>query len=234
MVIGITDTLNKKYDLYVNWVKKVAKAAEIIKLSYKTKNVKDLRKCDGLILTGGHDIHPKFYDREDFLKLLDTEDIDEQRDEFEIKIAKDAIKQEIPTLGICRGMQLFNVACGGTMIPDIEREGYKNHAKTKDGKDRRHKVEIEKGTILHWIVESGKGETNTAHHQAVDAIGKGLRVTAKSPDGVVEGLEWNDSERKQFLQLVQWHPERMEDYANPCSKNLLEHFILAVVSKGDD
>jgi putative glutamine amidotransferase len=234
MVIGITDTLNKKFNYYVSWIRRVAPDVEIVKLSPDAKNAKELRKCDGLILSGGSDIHPQFYGREDYLKLLKPDAINEKRDEFEIKIVKDALKQEMPILGVCRGMQLFNVVQSGSLIPDVITEGYKEHAKSKDGKDRRHKVEIEKGTTLHWIIESVKGEINSAHHQAVDRIGDGLRVTAKSLDGVVEALEWEDGKEKPFLQLVQWHPERMEDFGNPCSKNLLEHFVLAAVSNIKD
>ncbi len=233
MIIGITDTLNKKFDFYVSWLHKVAPLAEFIRLSPEERNARDLKKCEGLILTGGHDVHPRFYGREDFLQLLNKEDINEQRDEFEFKIIQEALKANLPILGICRGMQVFNVAMGGSMIPDLKSEGYSDHTKTKDGKDRRHKVQIEKGTILHWIVETTKAEVNTAHHQAVDAIGGGLRVTATAPDGIVEGLEWAESPSKPFLQLVQWHPERMADFQNPCSKNLLEHFVLAVVSTAE-
>jgi putative glutamine amidotransferase len=231
MIIGITDTLTKKYDFYVEWLKKVARHVEVVKLSHKADNAKELKKCDGLILTGGGDIHPRFYGREDALKLLDRKEINVERDEFEFKIVKDALKKEMPILGICRGMQTFNVALGGSMIPDVETEGYKNHGKTKAGNDRRHEVKIEKGTTLHWIIETTKGEVNTAHHQAVDRIADGLRVTAKSPDGIAEALEWENAETKPFLQLVQWHPERMSDFQNPCSKYLLEHFVLAVVSR---
>ncbi|MEK7249628.1 MAG: gamma-glutamyl-gamma-aminobutyrate hydrolase family protein [Bacteroidota bacterium] len=234
MVIGITDTLNKKIDFYISWLRKVARDADIIKLSHEAKNAKDLKKCDGIILSGGGDIHPKFYGREDYMKLLNKEDVNEKRDEFEFKIVKDALKKGMPILGICRGMQVFNVALGGSMVPDLESEGHKNHAKTKEGKDRRHKVKIEKGTTLHWIVEATKGDVNTAHHQAVDVIADGLKVAAKSPDGIVEALEWEKSEGKEFLQLVQWHPERMEDFGNPCSRNLLEHFVLAAVSGAED
>lgn len=233
MVIGITDTLNKKFDFYVSWLRRVARDAEIIKLSHEEKNARELKKCSGLILTGGHDIHPKFYGREDYLKLLDKDDINEKRDAFEIKLVHEAIERKLPILGICRGLQLFNVAMGGSMIPDVESEGYEPHTKTRDGKDRRHPIAIERGTMLHWILETTKGEVNTAHHQAVDAIGSGLRITAKSPDGIVEGLEWEEAERKPFLQLVQWHPERMSDFQNPCSRNLLEHFVLAVVSTAE-
>jgi putative glutamine amidotransferase len=231
MIIGITDTLTKKYEYYVEWLKKVARHVEVVKLSHKADNARDLKKCDGLILTGGGDIHPKFYGREDALALLDKKEINVARDEFEFKIVKDALKKGIPILGICRGMQTFNVALGGSMIPDVESEGYKNHGKTKSGNDRRHEVKIERGTTLHWIVEATRGEVNTAHHQAVDRIAEGLRITARSPDGIVEALEWQDASSKPFLQLVQWHPERMSDFENPCSKNLLEHFVLAVVSR---
>lgn len=228
MVIGVTDAFSKKKQFYLTWLRKVAHSADVITLSHNAKNFKDLRKCDGLILTGGGDIHPKYYGREDYLKLVN--DVNEKRDEFEFKIVREALKQEMPVLGICRGMQVFNVALGGSMIPDVQTEGYKDHAKTKEGKDRRHKVGINKGTALHWIVESSTSEVNTAHHQAVDVIADGLKVTATSLDGVVEGLEW-ESDAKPFLQLVQWHPERMNDYTNPCSKNLLEHFVLAAVAR---
>ena len=228
MIIGITDTLNKKIDNYISWIHKVAKGAEVITLSHEAKNAKELKRCDGLILTGGGDIHPKFYGREDCLNLV--HDVNELRDEFEMKLVSNALKSGIPILGICRGMQIFNVALGGSMIPDVVVEGHKGHSKTKEGKDRRHVVNLEKGTILHWIVESTKGETNSAHHQAVDRIAEGLRVTAKSRDGIVEGLEWQHAEARPFMQLVQWHPERMEDYSNPCSKNVLEHFMLSVVA----
>jgi putative glutamine amidotransferase len=234
MTIGITDTLTKKYDFYVEWLRKVAKHVDVIKLSHKADNAKDLKKCDGLILTGGGDIHPKFYGRDDALKILDKKEINVERDEFEFKIVKDALKKEMPILGICRGMQVFNVAMGGSTIPDVEAEGYENHGKTKTGNDRRHEVKIEKGTTLHWIIEATKGEVNTAHHQAVDRIADGLRVTAMSPDGIVEGLEWKDGDGKPFMQLVQWHPERMDYFNNPCSRNLLEHFVLAAASRAED
>ncbi|MEO8168273.1 MAG: gamma-glutamyl-gamma-aminobutyrate hydrolase family protein [bacterium] len=231
MVIGITDAFSKKSQFYLSWLRKVAHSAEVVTLSYEKKNAKELKKCDGLILTGGGDIHPKYYGREDYLKLVN--DINEKRDEFEFKIVRDAVKEQIPVLGICRGMQVFNVALGGSMIPDVRSEGFKDHAKTKDGKDRRHKVGIKKGTTLHWMVETTSSEVNTAHHQAVDRFGDGLKVTATSADGIVEGLEWEKSESMPFLQLVQWHPERMSDYKNPCSKILLEHFVLAAVARAE-
>ncbi|MBI5474783.1 MAG: gamma-glutamyl-gamma-aminobutyrate hydrolase family protein [Ignavibacteriae bacterium] len=228
MNIGITDTRNKKIDNYIGWIRKVARNADVTLLSHEAKNAKELKNCDGLILTGGGDIHPRFYGREDCLKFV--KGVKETRDEFEMKLVRSALKSGMPILGICRGMQVFNVALGGSMIPDLATEGHKGHAKTKEGKDRRHVVEVEKGTNLHWIVETSKAETNSAHHQAVDRIAEGLRVTAKSRDGIVEGLEWQHAEARPFLQLVQWHPERMEDFSNPCSKNLLEHFMLSVVA----
>jgi putative glutamine amidotransferase len=234
MVIAITDTHSKKFDFYVEWVGRVAQEAEIKRLSYKEDNAKELKKCDGLILSGGGDVHPKFYGREDFLKILDKKEINMERDEFEFKLVREALKKGIPVLGICRGLQVFNVAMGGSLLPDLDSEGHKNHSVTKDGRDRRHELKVEKGTTLHWIVESAKCEVNSAHHQAIDRVGDGLRVTAKSPDGVVEGLEWEESQTRPFLQLVQWHPERMTDFTNPGSKNLLEHFVLAVVSRAED
>jgi putative glutamine amidotransferase len=234
MVIGITDTRNKKFDSYVSWLRKVAKQGEVLKLSHESRTVKELKKCDGVILTGGGDIHPKFYGREGLLNTLDKKEIDVERDEHEFKIVREAVHLDLPILGICRGLQVFNVALGGSMIPDVVAGGFKNHAKSKEGKDRHHKVEIERGTMLHWIVESTKADVNTAHHQAVDTIAEDLRVSAKSQDGIVEALEWKDSGNRPFLQLVQWHPERMDDFVNPCSRNLLEHFVLAAASRSED
>ncbi len=231
MIIGITDAFSKKFSFYTAWLRRVVPDAKIITLSHERRNLKDVKNCDGLILSGGGDVHPKYYGREDFKNLV--KDVNEERDAFEIGVVKTALKMEMPILGICRGMQLFNVALGGSMIPDVQSEGYKNHGKTKDGKDRYHSVKIVKGTSLHWIIESSGNEVNTAHHQAVDVIAQGLKVTASSPDGIIEGLEWENNEARPFLQLVQWHPERMKDFNNRLSKNLLEHFALAVLSRAE-
>jgi putative glutamine amidotransferase len=131
-------------------------------------------------------------------------------------------------------MQVFNVALGGTMIPDVESAGYLSHSKEKGQmSDARHGIRVQQGTGLLSIVRSTQGEVNTNHHQAVERPGQGLRDTAYSPDGLIEGLEWQDPDDKPFLQLVQWHPERMADFENPLSGGLLRRFVSEVLaSKG--
>ena len=108
------------------------------------------------------------------------------------------------------------------MIPDVRMSGYQPHARqTGDLVDPRHKIYVENGTEFLEIVGVAEGEVNTSHHQAVDKLGRDLKRTAYSPDGLVEGLEWERSGKKSFLQLVQWHPERMPEFESPFSKGLL-------------
>jgi len=227
MILGITDTLKPSLQVYVEWIQKVTPVADIITLSCVQSNLDDLDRCNGVVLTGGGDIHPKFYGREDATSLVHS--VNEVRDEFEFAVVTRAIEKNLPILGICRGMQVCNVALGGTMIPDVQVKGYQNHGKGKTtALDPRHCVQIQQGTLFSSIIGMGKGDVNTNHHQAVDRLGRGLRATAWSPDGLVEGLEWEQPAGKAFLELVQWHPERMTDFESPLSKGLLEYFICEV------
>ncbi len=181
-------------------------------------------RCDALLLTGGGDIHPKHYGREDAIGVM--EGINEERDTFEFDVMARAMERGIPILGICRGMQVLNVFRGGAMIPDVQSAGFADHGKGKGTEDRIHEVHIEEGSILAGIVPGRRGMINTNHHQAVDNIGTGLNVTARSTDGIVEALE--GEQYPSFLLLVQWHPERMKDFENPLSQGILMKFINAV------
>jgi putative glutamine amidotransferase len=222
MVLGITDNLRPSFENYVRWIQRVAPDAELVKLSKVLGNADAVRQCDGLVLTGGGDVHPKYYDREDALSLV--EDVDTWRDEFEFTVIRHALNRAIPVLGVCRGMQVFNIAMGGTMIPDVQRAGYHNHSKSPTG-DRMHPVAVERGTLLHTIVGAERGEVNTSHHQAVDRLGKGLRISARSDDGLVEGLEWENPDGRPITLLIQWHPERMKDAESPFARGILEEFV---------
>jgi putative glutamine amidotransferase len=222
IVLGIA--LNSKFTDYETWVKKADSCAEVVQLSHERQNLNDLDGCDGLILTGGSDIHPRFYGCEDARGLV--EPTNESRDEFELAVVRRGIEGALPTLGICRGLQVFNVARSGTLIQHI---GDGIHRVGKGIKaDTRHCIEVVSGSVMHSIAGTTNGEVNSHHHQAVDRTGNGLRVTARSNDGLIEGLEWEDPAGKPFLLLVQWHPERMEDFESPFSRGLCEHFLREV------
>ena len=227
MKIALTDTLKATLQAYVDWVRSGPRGAETLILSPIRNNIADLDGCDGLVLTGGGDIHPRFYGREEAMLLVKS--VDESRDEFEFAVIRQALDKGLPILGICRGMQIFNVALGGTLIPDVPTAGYQEHGKDiHAAADRRHGVNLELDTILQEIAGSASGEVNSSHHQAVDAPGRGLKITARSVDGLVEGMQWDRPEGRPFLQLVQWHPERMEDAENPLAGGLLERFAREV------
>jgi putative glutamine amidotransferase len=227
MVLGITDTLKPNLVSYTGWIRRVVEGVEIVQLSCMKQNLLDLDRCDGLVLTGGSDVHPKFYGCQDAIATLS--DVREDRDKFEFALITRSLEGNLPILGICRGMQVFNVALGGSLIVDVERAGYFNHKKDQNnGVDRRHAVRIADDAQLHSIAGVVEGEVNTNHHQAVDKIAQGLRPAAWSPDGLVEAMEWKDEGQRPFLQLVQWHPERMDDFENPLSKGLIERFAKEV------
>jgi putative glutamine amidotransferase len=122
---------------------------------------------------------------------------------------------------------VFIVAMGGTLIPDIESAGFGSHRRG-DAPERLHGVKVTKGSLLAGIVGSEEGTVNSSHHQAVDTIGRGLRVAARSDDGIIEALEWQDPAGKPFVLMVQWHPERMTDLSGPFSRNVIERLAAGV------
>jgi putative glutamine amidotransferase len=219
--IAVTDC--SKYDNYANWISKDG-GIETIRLGHRQNNFEEIKKCQGILLTGGEDVHPRFYDKPEYLELCFQDDIDERRDEFEWKVLEYSQQNNIPLLGICRGLQFANVFFGGTLIPDIPTFGKFNHSK-KEGMDTYHHVTIDVNSSLFRTVGVQSGEINSAHHQCADVIGKDLVVNAISIDGVIEGLEWQNPKEKPFLSLVQWHPERMRDQGSPMVEKIKKSFL---------
>ena len=206
MVIGLTHTGNpQKHQNYINWLKG-QDDIQVIELSAENENPGEIAKCDALVLSGGIDVHPRFYHSTELNYLNSPEVFNEKRDEFEITAFKFAQDHHLPVLGICRGMQLINVIHNGTLIQDLEKNNL--NAIHKGEPDKSHAITIDENTILSQVIPEKSVIVNSAHHQAIDKVGDGLLVNAKSPEGIVEGLE-----RKQnngpFLLAVQWHPERM-------------------------
>lgn len=227
MRVAVTDNFKQTFENYVKWLKRGNEDVNIVKLSYLMDNLHQLDRCDGLVLTGGGDVDPHHYHGIDLKNQV--KGVDTKRDDFEFRAIERALSHEIPTLGICRGLQVTNVAFGGSLILDLVSSGNQNHRQTGD-EELLHPIQIERNSQLARIVGGTSGEVNSAHHQAADTVGKGLKVSARSLDDVVEALEWADPSGKPFLLLIQWHPERMKDFNNPSSHNILQTFLSEVQS----
>lgn len=175
-------------------------------------NIKDINRylkiIHGLVVTGGDfDIDPKLYGE----KIKSSKvTIKKDRTEFEFKIAIQAFKNKIPILGICGGQQLINVMLGGTLIQHIPDsfETEINHEQKNPRDQGSHAVTIKKKSKLFEIVKKTNMFVNSAHHQAVDKLGKNLIASAFSDDGIIEGIE---ASTDNFCIGVQWHPEFLID-----------------------
>jgi putative glutamine amidotransferase len=158
-----------------------------------------LGRLDGVCLSGGPDLDPAAYDAPDrHAELGPTEP---SLDAFELALARAALEHGTPLLGICRGAQALNVACGGTLHQHIP-----GHRQPDPGPTTTHEVEIVAGTRLAGLLGAGALAVNSFHHQAVDRLGRGLRIAARAPDGTVEAIEGLG-----FALGVQWHAETLPD-----------------------
>jgi putative glutamine amidotransferase len=163
-----------------------------------------LDRIHGLILSGGSDVDPALYGAAPHPKLGK---VIRERDDFELALTREALTRDMPLLAICRGHQVLNVALGGTLVQDIPSEvtGGLEHDPRRERWERAHPVEIYEGTRLRDILERGTVSVNSFHHQAIERLGGGLVVSARScGDQVVEGVELPG---RRFVLGVQWHPE---------------------------
>lgn len=162
-------------------------------------------KLDGLLLPGGGDIDPRHYDAERHEK---TAGVDNVRDTCEIQLARWAMAVDMPTFGICRGIQLLNVALGGTLHQDVPSQlngdVYHNHPLTSPRNELAHPVQIMPDSLLADIIKQPVVQVNSLHHQGVNQLAESVRVVATAADGLVEAIELPD---KKFALAVQWHPE---------------------------
>ena len=164
---------------------------------------------DGVIISGGGDIDPAIYGA---AKHPATAGIVPDRDTWELAVAEAALQMDTPLLGICRGMQALNVACGGTLhqhVPDLV--AHEAHSGPVDGFGL-HKVRVTSGATVQSIIPGGEYfDVPTHHHQAVDKIGDGLVAVAWADDGIIEAVEADADAARSFLVGVQWHPEQGDD-----------------------
>jgi putative glutamine amidotransferase len=158
-----------------------------------------LVRLDGVCLSGGPDLDPVAYGASDRHAALGP--TEPSLDAFELELAREALAAGTPLLGICRGSQALNVACGGSLHQHVD-----GHRQSEPGTEATHTVEILSGTRLAGIVGAGELPVNSFHHQAVDRLGAGLRVAARAADGTVEAIE---GVRGGFVLGVQWHAETL-------------------------
>lgn len=217
--LGLIDGLDKRYghllaDTFMSdFSDRIARAGGIpVNLPYDADPEALCHWLAGVVITGGQDVHPAYWGGDlSVVRDMDPRDNpmvhDPDRDEYEIALVRAALARHIPVLGVCRGLQILNVALGGTLIPHLP-PGSVEHLSASppltDGADD-HKVTFEPGSIAEGLFGAG-AVTNSWHHQAVDRCGTGLVVTGRTADGVVEAVELPGSP----VLGVQWHPEWME------------------------
>ncbi len=185
--------------------------------------------CDGVMITGGEDINPKLYRSTLTEKLQKTlVPAEPQRDLMELMLLEEVCAQKKPLLAICRGHQLLNIAFGGTLFVDIPSQCPKaiNHSRLDLKNKIVHEASLVAGSQMRCLFGTDTIGVNSSHHQAINRLAKPFRVTATSPDGIIEAIELKPSEKGLFpyLSSVQFHPERL--YANhPEFLRFFRHFI---------
>jgi putative glutamine amidotransferase len=165
------------------------------------------QRLDGLLLTGGGDIEPARFGE---ARHPTVDDVSPARDALEIGLTHRALDDAVPLFAICRGIQVLNVALGGTLVQDIPSEipGALAHSQKAPRDEPTHPVKVMgEGTRLGRVLGSLEVEVNSMHHQAIKRLGDGLTPVAWAPDGVIEGVEMPGDER--FVLGVQWHPEEL-------------------------
>ena len=179
-----------------------------------------LDSVSGLVLTGGEDVDPARYGEKRHEKIRS---INAARDATEIALIEEAKARGKPILAICRGIQILNVALGGTLVQDIPSQLDTKIAHDEDSprNSRSHDISIEPGSLIAKAVGTEHCTVNSFHHQSVKRVADGMRVTARSPDGVIEGLESADD---WWVIAVQWHPEEMTDSPEPWDRGLFKAF----------
>lgn len=164
-------------------------------------------RVDGLVLTGGEDVAPALYGAD---PGPHTDPPHATRDRAEIALLAAARRAALPTLAICRGLQVANVALGGTLLQDIptERPSAIAHARSDARAQRVHEVRVVSGSRIASALGATGLTVNSSHHQAIDRVADGLTVSATAPDGIVEGAEWTGDDGW-WMVGVQWHPEEL-------------------------
>ncbi len=236
MNIGLTYTgSEEKHQNYVRWLKQNDTSIGIITLSAETKENKgSIDDCDALVLSGGVDMHPGYYNSDNVVYPNMPQQFNEKRDAFERSVFVAAQKKRVPVLGVCRGLQLINCILGGNLQQDLAAKNSIHKAIVNDQKkqfDKAHGLHIVPDTLLASIAGTTRAVINSAHHQCVNILAAELVANSISDDNVVEGLEWKEKTGKPFLLCIQWHPERMYEFnlqESALSLGIRNQFINAI------
>jgi putative glutamine amidotransferase len=214
---------------YVNddYVKAVERAGGVPILLPVVKNeeciLAQMENCSGFLFPGGQDIHPECYAAE---PRIDLKDVNLRVDEYQLKLVRRGLESGKPILGICRGHQLLNVACGGTLMQDLSEAPNRcvNHKENDGQSDAMHRVTAASYSLLENLLGS-EFWVNSKHHQAIRDLGAGLRVIATAADGLIEAVMMDN---RSFVLGVQWHPERMVTKTGPMMI-LFERLVTATI-----
>lgn len=206
VVCGLYENKQFVTNTYIQSVRYAGGLPFLIPLVKSNTVIRDyIQLCDGFLFCGGADITPLLFGQEPVNGIGET---NITLDIFQIRLMKKVLLSKKPVLAICRGIQILNVACGGTIYQDISLKpgDALNHMQRSDSrKDISHKVTVQPGTILHQIAGSVL-YTNSFHHQVLDTLGDGLIASAHTSDETIEAVEMPD---RSFVVGVQWHPEAM-------------------------
>lgn len=215
----------KNYKHYINWLHNVD--STIICIDMYGLGVDSalivISSCDGFLLTGGEDVNPIYYGKDFDSSRCHKPNY--HRDSIDMALIEFAMEEEMPIMGICRGMQILNVYMGGTLYFDIptDFDTTVNHRYPKF-KPSEHEVKLIEGSALAQTIAISSGQVYSNHHQGIEELAPAIKVIALSNDGLPEAIEYIKNDEMPFLLGVQWHPERM-DFNNPLSGKTAELFV---------
>ena len=204
------------------WIKEKHPAVQTVECYGLTNDSLNyyLQKANALVLGGGEDIHPARYGKENRIALCGK--IDVYRDSLEFFLLDFAFQKKLPTMGICRGMQLLNVYFGGDLMVDLPTDHPSNINHSQVGKKEVHLVkQIAKKSTVFDAMQTKECMVNSSHHQAIEKLNSKFYAVAKSSDGLIEAIEYKNF-KQWFAFGIQWHPERLY---NVHSEKLMECFL---------